>query len=123
MPYTYTNKTNSIGLGVAEAFLSFGANVHIIGFTQPNIDKALSLLRSEYPDPSLTISGGTADVRDEQSITEALRALAPVDHVVYTAVDARIRGPIADEDIGKSQELFGVKFWGQVAVAKGEWDI
>ena len=96
--YTCTNKTNSIGLGVAEAFLSFGANVHIIGFTQPNIDEALSLLRSEYPDPSLTISGGTADVRDEQGITEALRALAPVDHVVYTAVDARIRGPIADED-------------------------
>lgn len=107
-------------MGVAEAFLSFGAHVHIIGSTQANLDKAIALLKEEYPDTTLSITGGTADVRNEENITNALRSLAPVDHIVYTAVDSRIRGPIADEDIGKAQDLFGVKFWGQVAVAKGQ---
>ena len=65
------------------------------------------------------ISGSTSDVRDEAAITAALRALAPVDHIIYTAVDARIRGPIGALDIADAKDLFGVKFWGQVAVAKG----
>ena len=59
-------------------------------------------------------------MRHESRIVEDLVKLGPVDHIVYTAVDARIRGPIADEDISKAQDLFGVKFWGQVSVAKGK---
>ena len=42
-----------------------------------------------------------------------------MDHIVYTAVDKRIRGPIGEVDVADAQELFGVKFWGQVGVAKG----
>ncbi len=99
-----------IGLGVAEAFLSYGAHVHIIGFNQSSVTDAVNLLSNEYPD-ALSITGSTSDVRNESQIVEDLLKLAPVDHIVYTAVDARIRGPIADEDIEKSQELFGVKFW------------
>lgn len=106
-------------MGVAEAFLSFGAHVHIIGFTTASVEKAIALLKEEYPDPALSIAGSTSDVRDESAITETLRALAPVDHIVYTAVDARIRGPIGGLDIASAKDLFGVKFWGQVAVAKG----
>jgi len=109
--------SRGIGLGVAEAFLSYGAHVHIIGFNQSSVTDAVNLLSNEYPD-ALSITGSTSDVRNESQIVEDLLKLAPVDHIVYTAVDARIRGPIADEDIEKSQELFGVKFWGQVAVAK-----
>jgi hypothetical protein len=97
--------------------------VHIIGFTQANIDKAIFLLKDEYPDPNLVITGSTSDVRDETAITEALRAVAPVDHIVYTAVDARIRGPIGQQDIEAAKSLFGVKFWGQVAVAKGKRNV
>ncbi|KLO05169.1 NAD(P)-binding protein [Schizopora paradoxa] len=112
--------SRGIGLGVAEAFLSYGAHVHIIGFSERSVIVAVDLLSEEYPDShaSSLISGSTSDVRDESRITEALLKLAPVDHIVYTAVDARIRGPIAEEDIKLSQDLFGVKFWGQVAVAK-----
>ncbi|EKM56833.1 uncharacterized protein PHACADRAFT_254167 [Phanerochaete carnosa HHB-10118-sp] len=110
--------SRGIGLGVAEAFLSSGAHVHVIGYTAANVDKAVSLLKEEYPDPSLSISGSTSDARDEAAITEALRQLAPIDHIVYTAVDARIRGPISALDIANARELVGVKFWGQVIVAK-----
>lgn len=107
-----------IGLGVAEAFLSSGASVSIIASTQASLDAAATLLASEYP--GTTVDGRIADVRDEEAITAAVRALAPVDHIVYTAVDKRIRGDIKDLDIDDAKFLFGVKFWGQVAVAKGE---
>ncbi|KIP02150.1 hypothetical protein PHLGIDRAFT_50531, partial [Phlebiopsis gigantea 11061_1 CR5-6] len=110
--------SRGIGLGVAEAFLSFGAHVHLIGFTTASVQNAVKLLKEEYPDPALEIVGSTSDVRDEAAITESLRVLAPVDHIVYTAVDARIRGPIGALDIADAKDLFGVKFWGQVAVAK-----
>jgi len=110
--------SRGIGLGVAEAFLSYGASVHIIGYTQASLDAAIALLKSEYPEAADAVTGSTADVRDEAAITAALQALAPVDHIVYTAVDKRIRGPIGGENIEESQALFGVKFWGQVAVAK-----
>lgn len=110
--------SRGIGLGVAEAFLSSGAHVHIIGATAANLAAALALLKDEYPDPALSITGATSDVLDESAITDALRAVAPVDHIVYTAVDARIRGPVGGVDIASAQALFGVKFWGQVAVAK-----
>ncbi|GJE86772.1 SDR family oxidoreductase [Phanerochaete sordida] len=110
--------SRGIGLGVAEAFLSFGAHVHIIGRTAVNVEQAIALLKEEYPDPSLSISGSTADATDEAAISEVLRQVAPVDHIVYTAVDARIRGPIGTLDIADAKDLFGVKFWGQVAVAK-----
>lgn len=109
--------SRGIGLGVAEAFLSYGARVHIISSTFESVKNALNLLTEEYPD-ALSLNAGVSDVRDESRIAEDLLQLGKVDHIVYTAVDARIRGPIADEDIQKSQDLFGVKFWGQVAVAK-----
>ena len=106
-------------MGVAEAFLSSGANVHIISRSQQSLDSALSILKGEYPNPELTISGSTSDVLNESEITQELLKVAPVDHIVYTAVDKRIRGPIGEVDVADAQELFGVKFWGQVGVAKG----
>jgi len=105
-----------IGLGVAEAFLSSGASVSIISSTQASLNAATSLLLAEYP--GSIVGGRTADVRDEDAIAAVLREFAPVDHIVYTAVDDRIRGSIGDQDINEAKGLFGVKFWGQVAVAK-----
>jgi len=111
--------SKGIGLTVAEAFLSFGAQVVIVASTEKSLSSATSLLRSEFP--SSSIDSQIADVTVEENITQALRKISTngvIDHIVYTAVDARVRGPIADEDIEKAKDLFGVKFWGQVAVAK-----
>ncbi|TDL19694.1 NAD(P)-binding protein [Rickenella mellea] len=116
--------SRGIGLGVAEAFLASGASVHIIGRTAAHLHNALALLKDEYVPtkeegtPVLTVEGEVSDVTDEDKITASLRAVGPVDHVVYTAVDGRIRGPIGKVDIERDQDLFGVKFWGQVTVAK-----
>lgn len=62
--------------------------------------------------------GVVANVRDEAAFTSALQALAPVDHVVFSAVDKIIRGPLADADLDDAKYLFGVKFWGSLTLGK-----
>ena len=51
------------------------------------------------------------NVRDETAYTEAIKSLAPVDHIVYSGVDKIIRGAIAEADLEDSKHYFGVKFW------------
>ena len=68
--------------------------------------------------PNLT--GKVGNVRDEASYTEALRSLAPVDHLVYSGVDKIIRGAIADADFEDAKYYFGVKFWGSAMTGKSE---
>lgn len=96
----------------------------VISSTQASLDAAVTLLKSEFPSATESIGGRIANVKDESSVAslfESLAAEGAVDHVVYTAVDKRIRGPIVNEDIEEDKELFGIKFWGQVAVAKGQF--
>lgn len=70
-------------------------------------------------DPSLPpITGHVGDVKDESAFTDLLCSLAPLDHVVFTSVDRIIRGPLEQTDLPGVQDLFGVKFWGSVVVAK-----
>ncbi|KZS93838.1 oxidoreductase [Sistotremastrum niveocremeum HHB9708] len=113
--------SRGIGLAVAEAFISFGSHVVVVSSTQTSLDAAITLLKSEFPSSTEYIGGRTANVKDEASVSSLIESLASeggVDHIVYTAVDKRIRGNIVNEDIEKDKELFGVKFWGQVSVAK-----
>ena len=53
----------------------------------------------------------SGNVRDENAYTEAIRFLAPVDHLVYSGVDKIIRGAIAEADLDEAKHYFGVKFW------------
>lgn len=97
--------------------------MHIVGRSPTSVSNAVALLKSEYPDPALIVSGSASDVTKEAEITATLREVVQgsgqVDHIVYTAVDERIRGTIEEQDLDEAKGLFGVKFWGQVAVAKG----
>jgi len=46
-----------------------------------------------------------------------LRSLAPIDHLVYSAVDWLIRGPTAELNVERAKEGFEIKFWGAVTSA------
>ena len=59
------------------------------------------------------------NVRDENAYTEALKSLAPVDHLIYSGVDKIIRGAIAEADLDEAKHYFGVKFWGSALTGKG----
>lgn len=113
----------SIGFGAAEAFVAVGAHVTIISSSQEHVDDAVQRLSKtaiEVNSSSSAVApaGVVANVRDEAAFTAALQALAPVDHVVFSAVDKIIRGPLADADLDDAKYLFGVKFWGSITLGK-----
>ena len=58
-------------------------------------------------------------MRDEEKFIQLLVSLAPLDHVVFSAVDIIIRGNLAEADLDQAKHLFGVKFWGSVVIGKG----
>ena len=91
----------------------------IISSTQEKIDAALKSLAGAGGDNGGSrVQGRTGNVRDEESLTQLLLSLAPLDHVVFSSVDKIIRGPLADADLSEAGNLFGVKFWGSIVVAK-----
>ena len=59
-------------------------------------------------------------MRDEEKFIQLLVSLAPLDHVVFSAVDIIIRGNLAEADLDQAKHLFGVKFWGSVVIGKGK---
>ncbi|KIW25169.1 uncharacterized protein PV07_10830 [Cladophialophora immunda] len=104
--------STGIGFGAAAALLDVGARVTIISSSSAKLDAALQRLAS----PSA--KGVVADVRDETAFADTLRSLAPVDHIVFSAVDNIIRGKLEDQNLDEAKHLFGVKFWGAVITGK-----
>ncbi|ETI29348.1 hypothetical protein G647_01801 [Cladophialophora carrionii CBS 160.54] len=111
--------STGIGYGAAAALLDVGAKVTIISSNQEKLDAALKQLSSNSPD----VKGVVSDVRDEAAYTKTLQSLAPVDHVVFSAVDNIIRGKLEDQSLDDAKHLFGVKFWGAVTTVLMKYDI
>lgn len=107
------NLCDRIGFGAAEALAEAGAIVTIISSSQENVDKAVGRLNNP------NVQGRVGDVRDEETFTQLLVSLAPLDHLVFSGVDKIIRGPLADANLDEAKYLFGVKFWGSIVVGKG----
>ncbi|KIX06348.1 uncharacterized protein Z518_04324 [Rhinocladiella mackenziei CBS 650.93] len=104
--------STGIGYGAAAALADVGAKVTIISSSRSKTDAALKRLNS--PDAK----GVVADVRDEEGFTKTLQSLAPIDHLVFSAVDNIIRGKLEDLSLDDAKHLFGVKFWGAVIAGK-----
>ena len=101
---------------MAAALLDVGAKVTIISSNQEKLDIALKQLNSSKA------KGVVSNVRDEAAYTKTLQSLAPVDHIVFSAVDNIIRGKLVDQSLDDAKHLFGVKFWGAVTTGKGKDD-
>lgn len=107
--------SSGIGYGAAQILLEAGAHVAIISSSADKVDKAVERLQIEHHQ---NVTGRVGDVRDEESFSQLLLSLAPVDHVVFSSVDHIIRGKLEDADLEHAKHLFGVKFWGSVLVGK-----
>lgn len=94
--------------------LEHGALVTIISSSPDKVDAAVKQLNSPQ------VSGEVGNVRDEQSYTDLLRKLAPVDHIIYSGVDTIIRSAIADADLEQAKDRFEVKFWGSAVTGKSK---
>ncbi|KAK0118359.1 hypothetical protein ONS95_012647 [Cadophora gregata] len=104
--------TSGIGFGAAQAFLDAGAKVTVISSNQDRVNDAVKRLNSP------AVSGAVGNVREEDAFVEVLRGLAPVDHIVFSAVDIIIRGKLEELNLDEAKHLFGVKFWGSVVIGK-----
>ncbi|TVY38072.1 Short-chain dehydrogenase/reductase [Lachnellula occidentalis] len=104
--------TSGIGFGAAQAFIDAGSKVIVISSNQGRVDEAVKRLNSP------NASGIVGNVREEEPFIEALRGLAPVDHIVFSGVDKIIRGKLEELNLDDAKFLFGVKFWGAVTIGK-----
>ncbi|KAK4454745.1 NAD(P)-binding protein [Podospora aff. communis PSN243] len=91
--------TSGIGLAVAEAALSSGANVTISSSTSLKVTTAGNSLSALYPDRTVQgiISDLSSPALDDTlaALFDAAQLTSPIDHVVYTAADSLSLGNLS----------------------------
>lgn len=101
--------------------LEHGAHVTVISSQSARVADAVDRLNAHISQTNASLPaarGNVGDLCDEAAFTTLLRSLAPLDHIVFTSVERTIRGPLAQTDLSDAKQLFGVKFWGSIVVAK-----
>jgi NAD(P)-dependent dehydrogenase (short-subunit alcohol dehydrogenase family) len=104
--------SSGIGFAVARAAHDAGADVAIASSNADRVDDAVARLCGG--------EGLRLDVTDEGAVAGLFARSGPIDHIVFTAADwAQVdHKPFAEIDIAAEATLFGVRFWGALAVAK-----
>jgi len=104
--------TSGIGFAVAHAATGAGAHVVVASSDAAKVTAATARLPGA--------EGLALDVTDEAAVAAAFERLGPIDHLVFTAGDwgGMRRGPLAELDLAAASGLFGVRFWGALAVVK-----
>jgi NAD(P)-dependent dehydrogenase (short-subunit alcohol dehydrogenase family) len=106
---------SGIGYAVAEGAAAEGAEVTIATSSADRSKAAAERLGQGAV-------GKPLDVTDEAAMEAFFATSGPLDHIVFTAGDwgARRRGPqtLADLDLKEAADVFKVRFWGALAVAK-----
>jgi NAD(P)-dependent dehydrogenase (short-subunit alcohol dehydrogenase family) len=103
--------SSGIGLGVAKAAGAEGANIVIASSRKTKIDEALTVL------PSGT-EGHVIDLADAAAIEAFFSKLGAFDHLVYTAGESLLLGPVAKSDNEAAKRRFDVRYWGAFFSAK-----
>lgn len=103
---------SGIGLGVARACLSRGANVVLAGRNLAKLEGALAALQAGEQGRAVA-----TDITDEARVVELFREVAEFDHVVVTAADLAYE-PITSFDLGAAQRALASKLLGALLVAK-----
>jgi NAD(P)-dependent dehydrogenase (short-subunit alcohol dehydrogenase family) len=105
--------TSGIGYAVAAAAQREGAAVVVASSRAANVEAAVRRLGAGA-------SGAALNVNDPQAVEAYFAAAGPFDHLVFTAGDwdARPRGTLAELDLERARDVFAVRFWGALTVAK-----
>jgi NAD(P)-dependent dehydrogenase (short-subunit alcohol dehydrogenase family) len=103
--------TAGIGLATARAAADLGATVIVASSRKSSIDSALAVLP---PDAH----GQVLDLRDEAAVAAFFADIGPFDHLVCTAGEPLLVGPLASTDIAAAREFFETRYWGTVTSVK-----
>ena len=103
--------SSGIGLAVAEAAMSRGAEVIIGSSTAERVQKAITTVGGEA-------QGHAVDVSDERAVENFFRKTGVFDHLVYTAADSLQVQDLASTDLQKARRFFEVRYWSALAAVK-----
>jgi hypothetical protein len=99
--------TSGIGLAVAEAAATDGAQVLVASSDDARVKRALTILPASAEGHLLDLSNATA-------IEAFFDAVGPLDHLVYTAGESLKLSPLAEGDIASARHFFELRYWGRV---------
>ena len=102
--------TSGIGLAVAEAAATDGAQVVVASRDDARVKRALTTLPASAEGHVLDLSNATA-------IEAFFDAVGPLDHLVYTAGESLKLSPLAEGDIASARHFFELRYWGAFMAA------
>ncbi len=103
--------TAGIGFAVAELAAREGARVVVASSSKARVDYALTRLPAGS-------EGHAVDLRDARAVAALFERIGKHDHLVYTAGEELLLGPLADLDLAKAHEFFELRYWGALAAVK-----
>jgi NAD(P)-dependent dehydrogenase (short-subunit alcohol dehydrogenase family) len=103
--------TAGIGLAVAEQAAREGNQVVIASSSKRRVDQALGKLPKGA-------EGHAVDLRSEPAVRALFEQLGGIDHLVFTAGEELMLGPLAGLDLAKAREFFELRYWGALAAVK-----
>ncbi len=102
--------TAGIGLAVARAVAAEGARVVVGSSREDRVREALRTLPGA--------EGHPVDLRDETRVRALFDAIGAIDHLVYTAGEELLLGPLANIGLTEARAFFEVRYWGALAAVK-----
>ncbi|GFF50244.1 putative short-chain dehydrogenase [Aspergillus udagawae] len=111
--------STGIGYGVAEKCLTEGAIVHIASSNESKVSASVQALKEKLN--GAPISGHVCDLSSgelEKDLERLLRALAPIDHIVFTAGDSLAIKPLDSINLCLIQSAGHVRFAVPLLIAK-----
>jgi len=104
--------SSGIGFGVACAALGEGARVTLASSNAARVENAVARLGGS--------TGAVLDVSSEDAVAAYFAGAGAFDHIAFTAADWGMvdHEDLLTLDLAKAGAIFGVRFWGAIAVAK-----
>lgn len=99
--------SSGMGLATAQAAARAGARVTIASSRSDRVEAALAQL----PDGC---AGATLDVRDESQVAELFSRVGELDHLVFTAGDAKMPRPLSELGLAGARGSLDIRFWGAI---------
>ncbi|HTH56042.1 MAG TPA: SDR family oxidoreductase [Cyclobacteriaceae bacterium] len=103
--------TAGIGKATAQAVVAAGGQIVVASSKKKNIDATVQHLGKEH-------EGHVVDLSEERNIRAFFEKVGGFDHLVFTAGESLLLGPLLSTEVQVARKFFDVRFWGALAAVK-----
>jgi len=103
--------TSGIGLATAAGAARLGGEVTVVSSRQSSVDRALVTL----PDGT---HGRAVDLTAPAAVAALFDGIGDIDHLVYTAGEPLALMEVADIDLDRAREFFGLRYFGALSAVR-----